>query len=53
MRSAVRQQVWNEPPGHGFVLRGWLPVNQLEGESNSSCMSLVENIRLHVTYVVP
>ena len=53
VRSAVQQQVWNERPRHGFVLRGSQWVNPLEGEGNSSCLSLVENIRLHVTYVVP
>jgi hypothetical protein len=52
VRSAVQQQVWNERPRFGFVLRGSLSIDQLEGEGGSSCMSIIDNIRLEVHYVV-
>lgn len=50
--SAVAQHVTNKRPRYGFVLRGSLSIFQLEGEGNSSCLSIIDNIRLHVTYVV-
>jgi hypothetical protein len=52
VRSAFQQQVWNERPRFGFLLRGALRLDQLEGNGQSSCMSVLENIRLHVTYVI-
>jgi hypothetical protein len=51
VRSAFQQQVWNELPRLGFLLRGSISLDQLEGEGQSSCMTILENIRLHVTYV--
>lgn len=36
---------------YGFVLRG--AIEQLNGDDNSACMSIVNKIQLHITYVVP
>jgi hypothetical protein len=36
---------------YGFVLRG--QYESLDGGSNSSCVSIIRNMQLHVTYLVP
>ena len=36
---------------HGYVLRGAL--EDVEAKDDTSCMSSVRNIGLHITYVVP
>jgi hypothetical protein len=40
-------------PGRGFLLSGGPSLDQLEAEDNTSCMSVLSNIRLQVTYTVP
>jgi hypothetical protein len=39
--------------GHGLLLSGGPSMDQLEAEDNTSCASLLSNIRLAVTYTVP
>jgi hypothetical protein len=52
---------WQYTPGaapleavgtYGFLLASGLSLEQLEAEDNSSCLSIVSNIRLLVTYTV-
>jgi hypothetical protein len=50
--SAFQQQISNERPRLGFLLRGAFSLDQLEGEGQSSCMTKLEDIRLRVTYVI-
>jgi hypothetical protein len=51
--SATAQHILNKRPRDGFVLRGSLAVDDLEGEGQSSCISAIDHLLLTVTYVVP
>jgi hypothetical protein len=50
--TAFQQQILNQRPRLGFLLRGAFALDQLEGEGQSSCISELENVRLRVTYVI-
>lgn len=39
-------------PGYGFLLAGDMPLDQLQGEDDTNCISKVTNVKLHVTYTV-
>jgi hypothetical protein len=40
-------------PGFGFLLAAGPSIEQLEAEDNTSCASVISNVRLNVTYTVP
>jgi hypothetical protein len=54
--KTIPLQVPNAPPvqaGFGFLLSGGPSLDQLAAEDNTSCMSILSNIRVRVTYTVP